>query len=178
MGLIPAHAGSTYDGRIWEILETAHPRSRGEHPTIDLEAKDGFGSSPLTRGAQVGFADDADDFRLIPAHAGSTLLNDYGEFHMPAHPRSRGEHSRSRAGTALMRGSSPLTRGAPWSPKSGPRSVGLIPAHAGSTLAEQRIKEPYPQFTYGFSEETQNLSRVPQLFSFLFLVRRTNPSGL
>ena len=76
-------------------------------------------------------------------------------------------------------GSSPLTRGAPGSGYQANVVDGLIPAHAGSTLAEQRIKEPNPQFTYGFfSEETQNLSRVPQLFSFLFLVCRTNPSGL
>ena len=76
----------------------------------------------------------------------------------PAHPRSRGEHFVGVGGADDDAGSSPLTRGAPMAGLAPACLLGLIPAHAGSTLAEQRIKEPYPQFTYGFSEETQNLS--------------------
>ena len=49
-GLIPAHAGKT--GVSAGALEggQAHPRSRGENPTLILTIKRGRGSSPLTRG--------------------------------------------------------------------------------------------------------------------------------
>ncbi|EEH65602.1 hypothetical protein HMPREF0058_1572 [Actinomyces urogenitalis DSM 15434] len=52
LGLIPAHAGST-----WPLLD--RPRQ-------------GRGSSPLTRGRRAGGLDLVPARRLIPAHAGST----------------------------------------------------------------------------------------------------------
>ena len=51
-----------------------------------------------------------------------------------AHPRSRGEHQRISAVQVRPAGSSPLTRGAPRDYPARRRTVGLIPAHAGSTL--------------------------------------------
>ena len=159
-------------------MRWAHPRSRGEHHLRNSILPLAAGSSPLTRGAQALAHPRETSLRLIPAHAGSTQESKRKVMLGTAHPRSRGEHCSTSWPPACRGGSSPLTRGArrcDHVPKSG---VGLIPAHAGSTLAEQRVKEPYPQFTYDFSEETQNLSIVPQLFSFLFLVCRTNPSGL
>ena len=59
-----------------------------------------------------------------------------------AHPRSRGEHARQELKQASSRGSSPLTRGALATVSGYYVLSGLIPAHAGSTLAEQQKFEP------------------------------------
>ena len=71
-GLIPAHAGKTSPiscmrSRIW-----AHPRSRGENFALDSRRRTQLGSSPLTRGKQVGAGFRRLRGRLIPAHAGKT----------------------------------------------------------------------------------------------------------
>ena len=52
-----------------------------------------------------------------------------------AHPRSRGEHDTSQVTDMPSMGSSPLTRGAPRPDCEARHQNGLIPAHAGSTLA-------------------------------------------
>ena len=71
--LIPAHAGST-DLADHSVLElAAHPRSRGEHIIQGLVTMLQGGSSPLTRGAPDRSVVAADEVRLIPAHAGSTV---------------------------------------------------------------------------------------------------------
>ena len=74
-GLIPAYAGSTR----WRIpggwLRRAHPRLRGEHSWAALSWWAARGSSPLTRGA-LRLRWGGSGFRgLIPAYAGSTVLN-------------------------------------------------------------------------------------------------------
>ncbi len=132
-GLIPAHAGSTAPVVFLPAITSAHPRSRGEHrgdrPVIF--AVDG--SSPLTRGARPPPARRRGREGLIPAHAGSTCSALQQRRHDWAHPRSRGEHG--GAVTALLTGlgSSPLTRGALVAGPVMSSSLGLIPAHAGST---------------------------------------------
>ena len=50
-GLIPARAGSTRWSRASGARWGAHPRSRGEHATMDAESAAEQGSSPLARGA-------------------------------------------------------------------------------------------------------------------------------
>ncbi len=112
VGLIPAHAGSTVVLEYDKAVGRAHPRSRGEHFKGVLETMQGWGSSPLTRGARYGIGDGDGNPRLIPAHAGSTRSVRAAASPCPAHPRSRGEH---RARTYKLQshlGSSPLTRGA------------------------------------------------------------------
>ena len=178
VGLIPAHAGSTTSATWLTRTRWAHPRSRGEHSLPWLRYGTVRGSSPLTRGALESPTSRGTLSGLIPAHAGSTAAPQIRPAKSGAHPRSRGEHGLIVKQHNPLTGSSPLTRGAPTPSTSLATSSGLIPAHAGSTLTEQRIKEPFPQFTYGFSEETVNLSRVAQLFSFLFLICRTKSSGL
>ena len=113
-GLIPAHAGSTrcwsgFRGRGW-----AHPRSRGEHAGGVIQDGVAKGSSPLTRGAPPGGIELRAEFRLIPAHAGSTTRSPSETSAKSAHPRSRGEHCEVH--------------------RQVPQVVGLIPAHAGSTV--------------------------------------------
>ncbi len=149
-GLIPAHAGSTR----WWIFRfpgvRAHPRSRGEHEAAPVAGFHFSGSSPLTRGAP--HHDDASGLvlGLIPAHAGSTRSQCALLIASRAHPRSRGEHPSDSPSMLTAFGSSPLTRGARKRLGGPPRTPGLIPAHAGSTLAEQQVLEPDPHFTYGF----------------------------
>ena len=75
--LIPAHAGKTAvcvrgSGFAW-----AHPRSRGENSGA-IRHRDAIGgSSPLTRGKLFGVLPVGEEGRLIPAHAGKTVVEVY-----------------------------------------------------------------------------------------------------
>ena len=71
---IPAHAGNTPNDVLTHLLETVHPRSRGEHAA---------GLDSTTRRC-----------RFIPAHAGNTAPSTKHHAPKPVHPRSRGEHTR------------------------------------------------------------------------------------
>ena len=91
------------------------------------------GSSPLTRGKHYARRARDPPPRLIPAHAGKTVVAGLRYVGRAAHPRSRGENSRVHLTAWDASGSSPLTRGKrsrrPW-----PRCIRrLIPAHAGKT---------------------------------------------
>ena len=146
-GLIPAHAGSTWTQRAKHQHDTAHPRSRGEHPSgVGIVAR-GVGSSPLTRGALLTRRRFYAGRGLIPAHAGSTGWEYMARIISPAHPRSRGEHPARTTWVRSLSGSSPLTRGALTTEGERRRLRGLIPAHAGSTpgvvfLAPRRWAHP------------------------------------
>ena len=72
--------------------------------------------------------------RLIPAHAGSTVVYECVVWEAGAHPRSRGEHQARLTLVLGWWGSSPLTRGAHNAFQAQVGRGGLIPAHAGSTL--------------------------------------------
>ena len=74
VGLIPAHAGSTWNDLVEKITGTAHPRSRGEHLERGKRYNGKPGSSPLTRGARISTRCVTILRGLIPAHAGSTGL--------------------------------------------------------------------------------------------------------
>ena len=131
--LIPAHAGKTLTLGKVTTKKRAHPRSRGENIVDKPNILAGLGSSPLTRGKLQGIAHPRQPCRLIPAHAGKTLIGGGDERVHGAHPRSRGENATIVRHPASRGGSSPLTRGKRES--VGGRSVrdGLIPAHAGKT---------------------------------------------
>ena len=137
VGLIPARAGST--GRCVRdaAAGSAHPRSRGEHCAVAYRSSCVEGSSPLARGALGLDLQQPHPAGLIPARAGSTRSTGRRSCRRPAHPRSRGEHSDRRSRQSCARGSSPLARGARRLERVGPVVQGLIPARAGSTLAEQ-----------------------------------------
>ena len=99
------------------------------------------GSSPLTRGKQVGAGFRRSRGRLIPAHAGKTVLRVLRAGACAAHPRSRGENHPPQAGTRRYHGSSPLTRGKLHLRGVRPRVRGLIPAHAGKTARRAHIHD-------------------------------------
>ena len=94
---------------------------------------DTMGSSPLTRGKPLGAGQYAIHGRLIPAHAGKTVLAAARPVEYKAHPRSRGENVTTVTKARAIEGSSPLTRGKRESRAKTPQSGGLIPAHAGKT---------------------------------------------
>ena len=95
------------------------------------------GSSPLTRGARIEPLQVRDAGRIIPAHAGSTIRADFKAPIGADHPRSRGEHLLALSGSLVQCGSSPLTRGAPGTRCVSEGEPGIIPAHAGSTMAQR-----------------------------------------
>ena len=134
-GLIPTHAGKTERRDRCLHPPRAHPRSRGENATLGPNRCPVSGSSPLTRGKHVGHADSLAGGGLIPAHAGKTPIHTRVYAYRRAHPRSRGENRPPVRSRASWAGSSPLTRGKlpRWSQPATRR--GLIPAHAGKTLA-------------------------------------------
>ena len=107
-----------------------------------------MGSSPLTRGKRSGWPCPVARGRLIPAHAGKTMVRLGAYADALAHPRSRGENWRPSATIRRPAGSSPLTRGKPL--QSRPSAVGdrLIPAHAGKTglrLRPSRSQRAHPR---------------------------------
>ena len=71
-GIIPAYAGSTAACINQSEVSWDHPRIRGEHAAMTLDVYADLGSSPHTRGAQVGQAENVGFLRIIPAYAGST----------------------------------------------------------------------------------------------------------
>ena len=144
--LIPAYAGSTQPVARQVVGVQAHPRLRGEHSQQQGSQSQGGGSSPLTRGAQEGEVQGLRHVRLIPAYAGSTMLRSSMAITWLAHPRLRGEHSASQNELMNCDGSSPLTRGARILQHPARRTSRLIPAYAGSTLADMHVSEPKVDF--------------------------------
>ena len=71
---------------------------------------------------------------LIPARAGTTLVIRDNPLRFGAHPRSRGDHFVEGFRKPKGQGSSPLARGPPSFPVVFSRSMGLIPARAGTTF--------------------------------------------
>ena len=69
-GLIPAHAGKIFSGRIAAAPIRAHPRSRGENTGVSSASVAVGGSSPLTRGKSEMGRLPRRTPGLIPAHAG------------------------------------------------------------------------------------------------------------
>ena len=75
LGLIPARAGSTRPRVASCRPHGAHPRSRGEHILCQRIRLARIGSSPLARGAREPLVGPLLDVGLIPARAGSTLID-------------------------------------------------------------------------------------------------------
>ena len=134
-GLIPAHAGKTSGGAEASGRAWAHPRSRGENLISSACSLCMMGSSPLTRGKPRDRLRRVQHYGLIPAHAGKTRAPHSAPSVARAHPRSRGENSGAGPAFFGVAGSSPLTRGKHHPAIQRVREFGLIPAHAGKTVA-------------------------------------------
>ena len=132
-GLIPAHAGKTFEGGELAACSGAHPRSRGENDAASFPYSSMVGSSPLTRGKRSYTHGYLLVSGLIPAHAGKTRRRNWDTCRSRAHPRSRGENWGTQPMPTDPPGSSPLTRGKPGSFRRRRGLARLIPAHAGKT---------------------------------------------
>ena len=85
---------------------------------------------------------------IIPAYAGSTRMSPTGSARWRDHPRIRGEHVPINVAISLYWGSSPHTRGAHHRQHKDGYRMGIIPAYAGSTIAEdadQAFLEDHPR---------------------------------
>ena len=131
--LIPARAGNTWVDPKKVEATAAHPRSRGEHPSVSWRVWVDFGSSPLARGTRLWAQLCPITFRLIPARAGNTAHLLPHRLARSAHPRSRGEHWLCGAKQRYMSGSSPLARGTREPTNDYTPECRLIPARAGNT---------------------------------------------
>ena len=139
-GLIPAHAGKTTLNGSPAFVSWAHPRACGENPVYDLLRFQVKGSSPRMRGKHHALPFGYSSERLIPAHAGKTSLSPFFFSPALAHPRACGENLLGQRSGGGMLGSSPRMRGKPRGAPYLPRWRGLIPAHAGKTLATRRLR--------------------------------------
>ena len=115
-----------------KALATAHPRSRGEHSSLQVSKTLDCGSSPLARGTYSALFRRVRSIRLIPARAGNMRRSRMSPPCGAAHPRSRGEHAGGNFLEGFGDGSSPLARGTLITPRRRPRTVRLIPARAGN----------------------------------------------
>ena len=134
MGIIPAHAGLTSNRHrpacwIWD-----HPRACGAHFSLACTRHRMVGSSPRMRGSPSRGCTREQFSGIIPAHAGLTVTATRLHASMRDHPRACGAHRRRSRSRMVPSGSSPRMRGSPRSSLTSPRSVGIIPAHAGLTL--------------------------------------------
>ena len=76
--LIPARAGNTAEISERRLLNSAHPRSRGEHTRQISSRTPELGSSPLARGTHSQRCPGKRRPRLIPARAGNTYESGRG----------------------------------------------------------------------------------------------------
>ena len=157
-GLIPAHAGKTYEAHALAIQTGAHPRSRGENVVAAREELLLDGSSPLTRGKRHPELFSDGQGGLIPAHAGKTRPRGCTGLQRRAHPRSRGENVSWGTSLSSMMGSSPLTRGKRAAVEVDGDLRGLIPAHAGKTAATQ---DPYSRTAAHPRSRGENINDAP-----------------
>ena len=133
-GIIPAHAGLTSNRHrpacwIWD-----HPRACGAHFSLACTRHRMVGSSPRMRGSPSRGCTREQFSGIIPAHAGLTVTATRLHASMRDHPRACGAHRRRSRSRMVPSGSSPRMRGSPRSSLTSPRSVGIIPAHAGLTI--------------------------------------------
>ena len=134
--IIPAYAGSTAVASPGISSSWDHPRIRGEHrPRMSIPFSS-LGSSPHTRGARGRVFRRWIPAGIIPAYAGSTWLALEAAFWSLDHPRIRGEHLQCLFHFPEPGGSSPHTRGARRLRHGDRAGARIIPAYAGSTVAD------------------------------------------
>ena len=137
--IIPACAGSTVKASSPCPIPPDHPRVRGEHIASPGSSGRRSGSSPRARGALERTRHGRHALRIIPACAGSTLIEMVERDTRADHPRVRGEHATSNSAPGEAGGSSPRARGAQGVSSATERTFRIIPACAGSTLDDQGL---------------------------------------
>ena len=113
----------------------AHPRACGENICHLFASLFNVGSSPRMRGKPVQRLSRRSGPGLIPAHAGKTTRKPLHSASHRAHPHACGENVRRSSLSSRTWGSSPRMRGKLHSAEAPLEAAGLIPAHAGKTVA-------------------------------------------
>ena len=92
--IIPAHAGQTLS-RSWRCRASPdHPRACGANIDGRPTESETHGSSPRMRGKRTDRHDGQDTDRIIPAHAGQTVLLAFFIVVSADHPRACGANGR------------------------------------------------------------------------------------
>ena len=113
---------------------------RGEHFIGMLNPMNNAGSSPHARGTPAKLAYQSIYEGIIPACAGNTYDEGYGDFETWDHPRMRGEHRSGFRSGFWCRGSSPHARGTRMQAGFILPHPGIIPACAGNTAISIFLK--------------------------------------
>ena len=140
IGLIPACAGKTAARPYRRAPRWAHPRVCGENSLGCCSVVPRLGSSPRVRGKPTSNSGLLPRPRLIPACAGKTGEVDCVGADRTAHPRVCGENSAHGDGWGGGGGSSPRVRGKRRGIRAQQTFQGLIPACAGKTVCDKKIR--------------------------------------
>ena len=131
--IIPAHAGQTVSAVAQHNTLPDHPRACGANDHKRATHVCSSGSSPRMRGKRAGGKHDGRRVRIIPAHAGQTIISAQLMSVPPDHPRACGANEPVVSTMAGASGSSPRMRGKRSRSVSGLFRCRIIPAHAGQT---------------------------------------------
>ena len=129
---IPACAGNAAHQVRLTIVNTVHPRMRGERNGKARRKGVEHGSSPHARGTPGRHPVPGRDARFIPACAGNAPGRPRASERRPVHPRMRGERSSSPSSSGGSSGSSPHARGTRRIDAEGIGCGRFIPACAGN----------------------------------------------
>ena len=140
--IIPARAGSSHGRGEGVSVTWDHPRACGEQRPDGIHITLRPGSSPRVRGADVGQVGVGDQYRIIPARAGSSGCGTSPLLCPGDHPRACGEQVMPRRVRMPLPGSSPRVRGAGKSAHGLGDGRGIIPARAGSSSTRRRAATP------------------------------------
>ena len=88
--IIPAHAGQTDGHGVEPWSRSDHPRACGATDHGRFEVAHRAGSSPRMRGKHLGCLARRPSLRIIPAHAGQTIVPQCPRTMCPDHPRACG----------------------------------------------------------------------------------------
>ena len=113
IGIIPAHAGLTWESRTTNCSSRDHPRACGAHVLALADFESRWGSSPRMRGSQARTHAEHGAPGIIPAHAGLTKWRRWRWIPKWDHPRACGAHFLLDVFFHPRAGSSPRMRGSP-----------------------------------------------------------------
>ena len=139
-GIIPARAGFTRTAPGRERAGGDHPRSRGVYEEAARKTRPKAGSSPLARGLPWWRRRTRRRPGIIPARAGFTPSRWPACASAWDHPRSRGVYRADGDARHARLGSSPLARGLPGASCPAVFRDGIIPARAGFTDPQGRLR--------------------------------------
>ena len=136
--IIPAHAGNSGYDSASSNSPPDHPRACGELGGHRRHRVARPGSSPRMRGTRAPPGQPQPPPRIIPAHAGNSLVRLVMLNLLADHPRACGELDSKPLNLCKSVGSSPRMRGTPAAAVGIVWGIRIIPAHAGNSLAPLR----------------------------------------